>query len=73
MNPDRYKIRCIDWNDQHVKFNVFDTKGANCGVLTIETKDVTNFVTQAWNGAIFWDGKVPFIFDYAKESTDTKV
>jgi len=42
----RYKIDCLEWNPQHVRFNVFDPFGANCGVLTILAKDVKNFVTN---------------------------
>jgi hypothetical protein len=55
----QYKIDCIEWNPRHVKFNVFDPTGANCGVLTILADDVLNFVKNSWNGNIFWHGKMP--------------
>ena len=65
----RYKIDCLEWNPQHVRFNVFDPFGANCGVLTILAKDVKNFVTHSWKGDIFWNGKMPqdFIMGDAME------
>ena len=55
----RYKLDCQEWNDRHVKFVVFDPKGANCGMLTVETQDVINFVQHSWGGDIFWNGKMP--------------
>jgi hypothetical protein len=55
----QYKIHCIEWNPRHVKFDVYDPPGANCGTLTILTDDVLNFITNSWNGDIFWHGKMP--------------
>jgi len=55
----QYKLNCIEWNLRHVKFNVFDPIGANCGVLTISADDIINFVKYSWNGDIFWHGKMP--------------
>lgn len=54
-----FKLDCVDWNETHVKFNVFDPRGANCGLLTISRADVINFVKYSWKGNIFWHGKMP--------------
>lgn len=53
----KYKLDCFEWNSQHVRFRVFDTKGANCGTLTVLTEDVFEFVQNSWNGDIVWNGK----------------
>jgi len=55
----QYKLDCMEWNPRHVKFNVFDPTGANCGILTILTDDALNFVKYSWNGDISWHGKGP--------------
>lgn len=59
MNDMRYKLDCTEWNPRHVKFLVFDTKGANCGTLTVLADDAINFVKNSWKGNIFWNGKMP--------------
>lgn len=55
----RYRLDCLDWNPEHVKFNVFDGVGANCGTLTIRTADVVNFLRDNWRGNLFWHGRMP--------------
>lgn len=57
MKP--FKLSCVESNERHTIFNVFDPKGANCGRLTILTEDVINFLQHSWNGNIFWNGKMP--------------
>jgi hypothetical protein len=55
----RYELNCLEWDATHVKFNVFDPQGANCGTLTILVSDVVNFVKHSWNGDISWNNKMP--------------
>jgi len=62
----KYKINCTEWNSRHVKFNVFDPAGANCGRLTIATGDTRNFVKYSWNGYVSWEGKFPEEVDDGK-------
>lgn len=54
-----YKLDCIEWNDRHVRLNVFDPTGANCGTLTLPSADVLGFVLNSWKGDIFWNGLMP--------------
>lgn len=65
-----YTLDCIDWNDQHVKFRVFDHTGANCGFLTILTRNVRNFVGRCWNSDIRWNDKAPKDFISNPENYD---
>lgn len=57
----KYKLRCNKYNNRHVEFSVFDgtQARANCGTLTILTKDCVNFLQNAWKGDIDWDNKIP--------------
>jgi len=55
----QYNLSCIEWNGKHVKFNVFDTTGANCGLLTVDALDVIHFVSKSWSGDIAWNGLIP--------------
>ena len=55
----RYKLDCISWNSEHVKFNLFDRQGANCGVITVATRDVFYFLQAAWKGEIVWNDRMP--------------
>lgn len=54
-----FSLDCVDWNSQHVKFRVFDRRGANCGEITILTEDVVEFVRDTWCGNVQWNGKLP--------------
>jgi hypothetical protein len=54
-----YKLYCVESNVMHVRFNLFDPKGANCGSLCVLTEDVENFLMNSWKGSINWDGKIP--------------
>lgn len=58
-NMKRYKLDCLEWNNRHVRFNVFDPSGANCGTLHVLAHDAINFVKHSWKGDIFWNGKMP--------------
>jgi hypothetical protein len=51
-----YTLDCKAWNLSHVRFNVFDGRGANCGTVTIDADDVRNFVALNWNGNVKWNG-----------------
>lgn len=55
----KYRLRCQDWNPTHVRFAVFDPKGANCGELCVEASDVFRFLRTAWNGDLYWNGHLP--------------
>lgn len=67
MKP--YKLSCREWNPYHVKFNVFDPTGANCGELTVLASDVENFVQHSWRGNIFWNGLMPVALSHLIEQT----
>jgi len=54
-----YKLNCTSWNGQHVRFTVFDPKGANCGEICVLTGDVFNFIRSSWRGDVFWNGLMP--------------
>jgi hypothetical protein len=54
-----YKLECKEFGDAHVKFQVYDPTGAGCGMLTIATDDVRNFLIYSWRGNILWNGKMP--------------
>jgi hypothetical protein len=66
----RYKLNCLEWNPTHIKFVLFDTSGAKCGVITIYADDVKNFIKYSWNGDIYWNGKVPKDFQDNKFMLD---
>lgn len=55
----KYKLTCTDWNAGHVRFNLFDPTGANCGKLCVSALDMVNFLQNSWKGNIDWDGKMP--------------
>lgn len=63
----KYKLTCFEWNFGHVKFNLFDPTGANCGQITVCALDMINFLQNSWKGNIDWDGKMPEWL-YGKES-----
>jgi hypothetical protein len=55
-----YKLVCLECNEAHAKFNLFDPKGANCGMVTIATEDLHTFTGLNWKGLVQWpeeDGK----------------
>lgn len=54
-----FKLSCSEWNVKHVKFNLFDPHGANCGKIVILTEDVLQFAKYSWNGNIAWNGRFP--------------
>jgi hypothetical protein len=63
----KYKLTCTSWNTAHVKFNLFDPTGANCGNLCIHALDVVNFLQNSWRGDILWNGNMPeFLWDPEK-------
>lgn len=41
------------------QFLVFDARGASCGMITVPTADVKDFVALNWNGDIHWNGLMP--------------
>lgn len=55
----RFRISCIETNQRHTKFTLYDPHGANCGVITILTDDVRLFLQRSWNGDIFWHDHIP--------------
>ena len=55
----QYRLDCLEWNPRHVKFNVFDPFGVNCGTLAVLAEDVLNFAKYSWRGDIFWNGRMP--------------
>jgi ribosomal protein L37E len=58
--PVNFRFSCISWDDAHVKFNLFDFLGANCGQICIRTFDVDVFFgRQGWQGIIEWNGLRP--------------
>jgi hypothetical protein len=63
----KYKLTCTSWNTAHVKFNLFDPTGANCGQICIHALDLINFLQNSWKGEIFWNGNMPeWLWDPAK-------
>ena len=38
-----FKLRCDDIGSVHARFTLFDPEHANCGKLTIRTKDLSDF------------------------------
>jgi hypothetical protein len=55
-----FKLSCIEWNSVHVKFNLFDPSGANCGQVCIRTEDVEKFIGKRnWVGTVAWNGLYP--------------
>jgi hypothetical protein len=55
-----FKLSCISWDEVHVKFNLFDPAGANCGQICIRTADVEAFIGRRnWQGMIQWNGLIP--------------
>jgi len=58
----KFKLSCVEWNGRHVKFNVFDPYGANCGQLTLLATDIVVFIQQVWKGSVFWNGLMPTAF-----------
>lgn len=59
----QYKLQCLEWNPRHVKINMFDTTGANCGLLTVASVDIIHFIHNSWKGDISWEGKIPKDFN----------
>ena len=56
----RFTLRCESYDHVHVKFSLFDPANANCGLITIRTEDVTDFIGKGnWEGAINWNKKLP--------------
>ena len=51
----KFKLTCTFSNPGHTRFTLFDYEGANCGQLTLRTKDVDYFL-DAWLGDIDWNG-----------------
>lgn len=68
----KYKISCLEWNELHIRFGVYDGKGAHCGVITIEASDVRTFL-QNWAGAVFWNGLIPNHVDYELKGAERAV
>lgn len=59
----KFLLKCLEWNDAHVKFGVYESPGgALNGYLTFVTDDVRFFVADAWNGDVDWNGKIPGAF-----------
>lgn len=56
-----YTLRCYEWNLAHVKFNVYDPVGANCGVLITSVDHILSFM-HSWRGEIEWNDLVPADF-----------
>ena len=54
----RWKLSCVEVNDMHIKWNLFDTHGVNCGTVTVLRTEVVDFLQQ-WHGAIEWNNKIP--------------
>lgn len=61
-----YKLSCIESNDRHTTFYMFDRgervttnpTPANCGKIIILTDDLTHFL-QCWKGDIDWNMCTP--------------
>lgn len=54
----RFKLICTDSSPVHTKFMLFDPVHASCGLITIRTEDVHDFIAREnWNGTIEWDNK----------------
>ncbi len=51
----KFKLSCISSNSRHTVFTVFDSRGANCGQLTVLTDDVILFVSRNWAGDVSWN------------------
>lgn len=49
-------LDCMESNERHTKFRLFDPQGANCGTLCIITTDVPEFIANKWNGDVQWNG-----------------
>jgi hypothetical protein len=50
-----FKLRCEAIGQVHARFTLFDPEHANCGVLTILTKDLSDFVYYSWKGRVDWN------------------
>ena len=50
------KLKCHSSNPKHTCFAFFDSKGAHCGVITLETQQVKDFLDWDWDGDIDWNG-----------------
>ena len=55
----KYLLNCLATNTAHTTFAVFDGTGAHCGVLTIATADLRNFLVHSWDGRVAWHGLTP--------------
>ena len=47
-----YRLDCIERNEGHIKFNLLDPQGGNCGVITIRTEDLHTFTALNWKGKV---------------------
>lgn len=52
-------LKCTESNERHLKFTLFDKRGANCGSIVILTDDAYEFLRETWRGGINWDGNIP--------------
>lgn len=51
-----FKLKCLGINESHTAFTVFDSRKANCGIVTVNTCDLVSFLQENWGGGIDWDG-----------------
>lgn len=63
----RFKLSCVEVNGKHTKFNIYDPAGANCGQITVNTKDVICLVRDTWRGNVDWNYKVNDLHFYLTE------
>lgn len=55
----KFKLRCDYSNDRRTGFTMFDQSGSVCGMVTILTSGVLDFLQNDWNGDIDWCGHLP--------------
>ena len=64
----KLKLSCLDSNAGHTRFIVFDTHGANCGIITISTQEEDLIaLLNSWSGPIEWHGIDPWEHFKTKE------
>ena len=68
-----FRLSCINTNLVHTKFNLFDFTNVSCGLITIRTKDVPEFIDHNWTGDIQWNSIIPESLLQGDSNGDNKI